>query len=95
LPSRLLQRRARSRAPSHLTANVLLALVRLTWTDNSGNETGFRISRCVGLVCDEIRVGANVMIYDIFGGLGIRLVEQPPRQSPTAASDLPRDRPFS
>lgn len=28
------------------------------------NETGFRLSRCVGLVGDEIRVGANVTMYD-------------------------------
>jgi hypothetical protein len=69
-------------APSNLTANVRLALVRLTWTDNSGNETSFRISRCVGLDCDKILVGANVTTYDIFGGLRIRLVEQPPKTKP-------------
>jgi hypothetical protein len=38
--------------------------VRLNWTDNSSDEAGFEISRCVGLVCDEISVGANVTTYD-------------------------------
>jgi hypothetical protein len=38
--------------------------MQLTWTDNSDNETGFQISRCVGLVCEDILVGANVTAYD-------------------------------
>jgi RHS repeat-associated protein len=52
-------------APSNLTALVLYSsIVRLNWTDNSDNEDGFEISRCLGLICYEILVGANVTTYD-------------------------------
>lgn len=36
-------------APSALTARTILATrVNLAWTDNAGNETGYRVERCVG-----------------------------------------------
>jgi RHS repeat-associated protein/uncharacterized repeat protein (TIGR01451 family) len=52
-------------APSNLTAQVIrVFIVHLTWTDNSNNEDGFKISRCLDLLCDEILVGPNVTTYD-------------------------------
>jgi len=42
--------------------------IRLTWTDTSDNEDGFRVQRCVGLFCADFHnigspVGPNVMTY--------------------------------
>jgi tripartite motif-containing protein 71 len=55
-------------APSALTATaVSSSIILLTWTDNSNNETGFRVERCEGQGCNQFRlaatVGANVVTY--------------------------------
>ncbi|HZI88020.1 MAG TPA: fibronectin type III domain-containing protein, partial [Pyrinomonadaceae bacterium] len=43
----------------------------LSWTDNSGNETGFRIERCQGNNCSDFaeiaQVGANISTYSNTG----------------------------
>jgi hypothetical protein len=51
-------------APSALTAAVLTGLqVDLAWTDNSGNETGFRLERSDdGGLCRAATVGVNVRL---------------------------------
>jgi uncharacterized repeat protein (TIGR02543 family) len=45
--------------------------VDLSWTDNSGNESGFRIERCMGAACSSFAevatVGSNVMVYQNTG----------------------------
>lgn len=39
-------------APSNLTATVIsISQINLSWTDNSNNETGFKIERCQGSTC--------------------------------------------
>jgi hypothetical protein len=39
-------------APSNLTATaVSISQINLSWTDNSNNETGFKIERCQGVSC--------------------------------------------
>ena len=55
-------------APSNLTATpVSTTQVNLSWTDNSGNEDGFRIERCTGNGCSNFaqiaQVGANVTTF--------------------------------
>lgn len=55
-------------APSGLNATVVSRTqISLSWTDNSGNETGFRIERCKGPNCTNFvqitQVGANVNTF--------------------------------
>ncbi len=55
-------------APTNLTASsVSRSQINLTWTDNAGNETGFRIERCKGSTCTNFTliatVGANIKTY--------------------------------
>jgi hypothetical protein len=55
-------------APTNLVANpVSTTQVNLSWTDNSGNEQGFRIERCTGQNCTNFaqiaQVGANVTSF--------------------------------
>jgi hypothetical protein len=51
-------------APSNLTAVTLSDLeINLAWTDNSTNESGFRIERCLGSSCQLFTTGANVRSY--------------------------------
>jgi hypothetical protein len=55
-------------APSSLTATVVSrSQINLTWTDNSDNETGFKIERCKGSACTNFSqiatVGADVILY--------------------------------
>jgi len=59
-------------APGNLTATVLSkSQIRLNWTDNSANETGFKIERCAGATCANFSqissVGANVTSYSNTG----------------------------
>jgi subtilisin family serine protease len=61
-------------APSNLTAaTVSSSQINLSWTDNSSNETSFRIERCTGATCtafSEIAaVGPNVTTYQNTTGL--------------------------
>jgi predicted phage tail protein len=45
--------------------------INLSWTDNSGNEDGFRIERCQGNSCTNFaqvgQVGANVTTFSNTG----------------------------
>ncbi len=55
-------------APSNLTATAISSSqINLSWADNSGNETGFKIERCQGNNCTNFaeiaQVGANVTSY--------------------------------
>ena len=55
-------------APSGLTAQaVSSSQINLAWTDNSSDETGFKIERCTGAGCSSFAqiatVGANVTSY--------------------------------
>jgi len=55
-------------APSGLTATAVSRnQINLSWTDNSNNETGFKIERCKGSTCTNFSqiatVGANVKSY--------------------------------
>jgi hypothetical protein len=55
-------------APSGLTATaVSRSQINLSWTDNSGNESGFRIERCKNPNCTNFvqiaQVGANVTAF--------------------------------
>jgi hypothetical protein len=55
-------------APGNLAAAAQSATqIKLTWTDNSTNETQFKIERCQGSVCSnftQIRTaGANSTTY--------------------------------
>jgi hypothetical protein len=55
-------------APSGLTATaVSRTQINLSWTDNSGNETGFKIERCKNANCTNYveiaQVGANVTTF--------------------------------
>ena len=59
-------------APSNLTAKVVSkSQINLTWTDNSTNETGFKIERCTGTSCSNFAqiatVVANVTTYSNTG----------------------------
>jgi len=55
-------------APTNLTATAFSRnQIDLTWTDNAGNETGFKIERCKGATCTNFTqiaaVGANITAY--------------------------------
>ncbi|HJX91909.1 MAG TPA: fibronectin type III domain-containing protein [Pyrinomonadaceae bacterium] len=55
-------------APSNLTANAAGGTsVNLSWTDNSGDESGFKIERCTGSGCTDFaeiaQVGPNTTTY--------------------------------
>jgi hypothetical protein len=55
-------------APSNLAANAVSSTqINLSWTDNSNNETVFKIERCTGNNCTNFgeiaQVGANVTSY--------------------------------
>ena len=55
-------------APSGLTATaVSRSQIDLRWTDNSGNESGFRIERCQGSGCTNFvqiaEIGANATSF--------------------------------
>ncbi|MFN8490040.1 MAG: fibronectin type III domain-containing protein [Caldilineaceae bacterium] len=55
-------------APTNLTAKALSnSQISLTWSDNSTNETGFKIERCQNVGCTAFTqiapVGANVTTY--------------------------------
>jgi murein tripeptide amidase MpaA len=59
-------------APTSLVAvAVSRSQINLTWTDNSNNETGFRIERCKGSTCTNFAlvatVGTNVTSYSNTG----------------------------
>ncbi len=59
-------------APTNLVATAISrSQIKLTWTDNSTNETGFRIQRCKGSTCTNFAqiatVGANVKSYSNTG----------------------------
>jgi chitodextrinase len=59
-------------APSSLTAGAAgQTQINLAWTDNSDNETGFKIERCTGVGCGSFAqiatVGANVTTYSNTG----------------------------
>ena len=55
-------------APSGLTATVGMGQVSLSWTDNSFDETGFRVQRCAGAGCTSFaqvgQPGANVQSFN-------------------------------
>ncbi len=55
-------------APTTLTARAFSrSQIDLTWTDNAGNETGFKIERCKGATCTNFAqiaaVSANMTAY--------------------------------
>jgi PKD repeat protein len=55
-------------APSNLNATAQAnSRISLTWTDNSTNETGFHVERCVGATCtnfaEHAAVAAGVTTY--------------------------------
>jgi hypothetical protein len=55
-------------APTSLSAiAVSSSQINLTWTDNAGNETGFKVDRCTGAGCTDFTqvttLGANVTSY--------------------------------
>jgi acid phosphatase type 7 len=55
-------------APSALTATAVSSTrINLAWTDNSGNESGFKIERCKNVNCTNFaqiaQVGANVTTF--------------------------------
>jgi len=56
-------------APSAFTATALSSsTIRLTWTDNANNETGFEIERYISPVWGNIAtLGANINTYDHTG----------------------------
>lgn len=62
-------------APSNLTATPFSnSRIDLSWTDNSTNETGFRVEQCVGASCTNFvelgTVGASVNVVSITGLTG-------------------------
>ncbi|HKC26275.1 MAG TPA: fibronectin type III domain-containing protein, partial [Thermoanaerobaculia bacterium] len=54
-------------APSNLAAGSSSSQVDLSWTDNSSNETGFKVERCLGNSCTNFaqifQTAANVTGY--------------------------------
>jgi hypothetical protein len=49
-------------APTNLVATTISrAQINLSWTDNSVNETGFRIERCKGQTCTNFALIATVV----------------------------------
>ena len=59
-------------APSGLTASAISrSQINLAWSDNSGDETGFKIERCQGSTCTNFvqiaTVGANTKAYSNTG----------------------------
>ncbi|HEX2641862.1 MAG TPA: fibronectin type III domain-containing protein [Thermoanaerobaculia bacterium] len=57
-------------APSGLTATVVSSTeIRLTWTDNATNETGFRVERKTagGSYTEILQLGANVTTANVTG----------------------------
>jgi subtilisin family serine protease len=55
-------------APSNLNAQAFGCDVKLTWTDNSGNESGFRVYRKTGNIFVEIgSTGPNVTTFWDYG----------------------------
>jgi hypothetical protein len=61
-----------SATPTNLAINaVSSSQIIMSWTDNSGNESGFRIERCSGSACSNFAqiasVGANFNIYSDSG----------------------------
>jgi len=55
-------------APSNLVAGTISGTqINLSWTDNSGNENGFRLERCTGSTCTNfvqiVEVAANVTSF--------------------------------
>ncbi|RJR22585.1 MAG: DUF2341 domain-containing protein, partial [Nitrospiraceae bacterium] len=59
-------------APSLLTATRINEVqINLSWTDNSSDETGFKIERCAGASCSDFAqiatVGSNVTTYNNTG----------------------------
>ena len=47
-------------APSGLTATrVSESEIRLNWTDNTADESGFQIERCIGAACTQLTATAN------------------------------------
>ncbi len=59
-------------APSNLAATTIsTSQINLSWTDNSTNETGFRIERCKNATCTNFvevaQVGANVTTFSNTG----------------------------
>jgi hypothetical protein len=64
-------------APTGLTATTVLgAAISLTWTDNSTNESGFRIERCQGASCTNFgeiaQTGADTQTYQDATGVSGR-----------------------
>lgn len=72
-------------APSNLSAVVTYGhVVHLSWIDNSDNEDGFEISRCVGIkpgMCEEFRLaGPDRTAYEDWpcgGGVGLSAEAMP------------------
>ena len=59
-------------APTNLVAAAFSkSQINLTWTDNSNNETGFRIERCKGATCTNFTqiatVGSNINTFSNTG----------------------------
>ena len=59
-------------APSGLSATAFSSTqINLSWTDNSSNETGFKIERCTGSTCTYFRqiatVGPNINTFSNTG----------------------------
>lgn len=57
-------------APSNLSLTVVSStVIDLTWTDNSGNETGYKVERAVngGAFSEIVTLGANVESYQNTG----------------------------
>ena len=61
-------------APGGLVARAASKTrITLSWTDNAGNETGFRIERCSGAGCTDFtriaQVGAGVTVLEFRFGV--------------------------